>query len=52
MDYDIREELLYGRFSPWEDIPTDGLAISELIHQQSEIRIALEKSLADADRKL
>lgn len=52
MAYDILEELFYGRFSPWEDIPKDDLAISELIHQQSEIRIALEKSLADADRKL
>ena len=52
MAYDILEELFYGRFSPWEDIPKDDLAISELIHQQSEIHIALEKSLADADRKL
>ena len=52
MAHDILEELFYGRFSPWEDIPKDDLAISELIHQQSEIRIALEKSLADADRKL
>ena len=50
MSYDILEELFYGRFSPWEDIPKDDPAISKLIHQQSEIRIALEKSLADADR--
>ena len=52
MAYDILEELFYGRFSPWENIPKDNPAIGELIHQQSEIRIALEKSLADADRKL
>ncbi len=52
MAYDILEELFYGRFSLWENIPKDDPAIGELIHQQPEIRIALEKSLADADRKL
>ena len=52
MSHDILEELFYGRLSPWEEIPNDDPAIAELIHQQSEIRIALEKSLADADRKL
>ena len=52
MSHDILEELFYGRLSPWEEIPNDDPAIAELIHQQPEISIALEKSLADADRKL
>ena len=50
MSHDILEELFYGRLSPWEEIPNDDPAIAELIHEQSEIRTTLEKSLADADR--
>lgn len=52
MDHDILEELFYGRLSPWEEIPKEDPAIAELIHQQSEIRITLEKSLGDSDKKL
>ena len=50
MAHDILEELFYGRLSPWEEIPNDDPAIAELIHEQSEIRTTLEKSVADADR--
>ena len=50
MSHDILEELFYGRLSPWEEIPNDDPTIAELIHQQSEIRTTLEKTLADADR--
>ena len=50
MAHDILEELFYGRLTPWEEIPNDDPAIAELIHQQSEIRATLEKSLADVDR--
>ena len=50
MAHDILEELFYGRLTPWEEIPNDDPAIAELIHQQSEIRTTLEKTLADADR--
>ena len=52
MPSDILDELFYGRLSPWEEIPKDDPAIAQLILQQSEIRVALEKSLGDSGRKL
>lgn len=52
MATDILDELFYGRLSPWEEIPKDDPAIAQLIHQQSEISVALEKSLGDSERKL
>lgn len=52
MATDILDELFYGRLSPWEEIPKDDSAIAQLIHQQSEISVALEKSLGDSERKL
>ena len=52
MATDILDELFYGRLSPWEEIPKDDPDIAQLIHQQSEISVALEKSLGDSERKL
>ena len=52
MTTDILDELFYGRLSPWEEIPKDDPEIAQLIHQQSEISVALEKSLGGSDREL
>ena len=52
MTTDILDELFYGRLSPWEEIPKDDPDIAQLIHQQSEISVVLEKSLGGSDRKL
>ena len=52
MATDILDELFYGRLSPWEEIQKDDPAIAQLIHQQSEISVTLEKSLGDSERKL
>ena len=52
MTTDILDELFYGRLSPWEEIPKDDPEIAQLIHQQSEISVVLEKSLGGSDRGL
>ena len=52
MATDILDELFYGRLSPWEEIPKDDPTITQLIHQQAELRAQLEEITQESQKGL
>ena len=52
MTTDILDELFYGRLSPWEEIPKGDPTISQLIHQQAELRAQLEEITQESQKGL